>query len=45
IQKMLLQRLGHEPTIEELAEGAGMSVQETRRVMKISRHPISLDRP
>jgi len=45
IQKMLLQKLGHEPTIEELAEGAGMSVQETRRVMKISRHPISLDRP
>ena len=45
IQKMLLQDLGHEPTIEELAERAGMSVAETRRVMKISRHPISLDRP
>ncbi len=45
IQKMLLQKLGHEPTIEELAEAAGMNVQETRRVMKISRHPISLDRP
>ncbi len=45
IQKMLLQELGHEPTIEELAERAGMSVAETRRVMKISRHPISLDRP
>jgi RNA polymerase primary sigma factor len=45
IQKALLQKLGHEPTIEELAEAAGMNVQETRRVMKISRHPISLDRP
>jgi RNA polymerase primary sigma factor len=45
IQKNLLQKLGHEPTIEELAEAAGMSVDETRRVMKISRHPISLDRP
>ena len=45
IQKALLQTLGHEPTIEELAEAAGMSVTETRRVMKISRHPISLDRP
>jgi RNA polymerase primary sigma factor len=45
IQKQLLQKLGHEPTIEELAEAAGMSVGETRRVMKISRHPISLDRP
>ena len=45
IQKQLLQKLGHEPTIEELAEAAGMSVPEVRRVMKISRHPISLDRP
>jgi len=45
IQKALLQKLGHEPTIEELAEHAGMSVPEVRRVMKISRHPISLDRP
>ncbi|TVQ77338.1 MAG: RNA polymerase sigma factor RpoD [Phycisphaeraceae bacterium] len=45
IQKNLLQKMGHEPTIEELAEAAGMSVAETRRVMKISRHPISLDRP
>ncbi|HVZ94051.1 MAG TPA: RNA polymerase sigma factor RpoD [Phycisphaerales bacterium] len=45
IQKMMLQELGHEPTTEELAERAGMSVVETRRVMKISRHPISLDRP
>jgi RNA polymerase primary sigma factor len=45
IQKTLLQKLGHEPTIEELAEAAGLNVQETRRVMKISRHPISLDRP
>ncbi len=45
IQKQMLQELGHEPTIEELAERAGMTVAETRRVMKISRHPISLDRP
>ena len=44
-QKHLLQIHGREPTIEELAEAAGMSVDETRRVMKISRHPISLDRP
>ena len=44
-QKMLLQRLGHEPTIEELAEAAGMPAIEVRRVMKIGRHPISLDRP
>jgi RNA polymerase primary sigma factor len=45
IQKHLLQDLGREPTIEEIAEAADMPVVEARRVMKISRHPISLDRP
>jgi RNA polymerase primary sigma factor len=45
IQKRLLQLMGREPTIEELAEQADMTVEETRRVMTISRHPISLDRP
>jgi RNA polymerase primary sigma factor len=44
-QKLILQETGMEPTIEELADRAGMSVIETRRVMKISRHPVSLDRP
>lgn len=43
--KVLHQKLGREPTIEEIAEEAKMSVVETRRVMKISKHPISLDRP
>src|SRR5688500_6633425 len=45
ISKMLMQELGREPTIEEIAKRAKMSVTETRRVLKISRHPISLDRP
>ena len=31
--------------IEETAQAAGISEEETRRVLKISRHPISLDRP
>jgi RNA polymerase primary sigma factor len=43
--KVLTQRLGREPTIEEVAKEAVMSIDEARRVMKISRHPISLDRP
>ena len=43
--KTLHQKLGREPTIEEIAEEAKMSVMETRRVLKISKHPISLDRP
>ncbi len=45
ISKRLVQDLGREPTIEEIAEQAGMTVSEARRVLKISRHPISLDRP
>jgi len=43
--KILHQELGREPTIEEIAGEVGMSVQETRRVLNISKHPISLDRP
>ncbi|MDW8262006.1 MAG: RNA polymerase sigma factor RpoD, partial [Phycisphaerales bacterium] len=45
ISKALMQEFGREPTIEEIAKKARMSVSETRRVLKISRHPISLDRP
>ncbi len=45
IQKRLLQDIGREPTLEEIAEVADMTIEETKRVMKISRHPISLDRP
>ena len=43
--KNLLQKLGREPTNEEIAVEAGMSIEETARVLKISKHPISLDRP
>ncbi|MFH1369927.1 MAG: RNA polymerase sigma factor RpoD [Planctomycetota bacterium] len=43
--KVLTQRLGREPTIEEISKEAQMSIDEARRVTKMSRHPISLDRP
>ena len=45
VSKTLLQQLGREPTIEEISEQADLPVSEVRRVLKISRHPISLDRP
>lgn len=45
VSKQLLQEKGREPTMEETADVAGISLEETRRVLKISRHPISLDRP
>jgi RNA polymerase primary sigma factor len=45
VHKRLLQSLGREPTTDEIAREAGITIEETRRVMKISKHPISLDRP
>jgi RNA polymerase primary sigma factor len=45
VSKKLLQEMGREPTIEETARAANISVEETRRVLKISKQPISLDRP
>lgn len=41
----LLQEMGREPSIEEMAELADVPVDEARRVMRISRQPISLDKP
>ncbi len=41
----LRQRTGREPTSEELAEAVGLSTEETERIMKTWRHPISLDIP
>jgi len=45
VMKGLSQDLGREATLEEIATTADLSVAETRRVLKISRRPISLDRP
>ncbi|MEM7308701.1 MAG: RNA polymerase sigma factor RpoD [Planctomycetota bacterium] len=45
VTKKLVQQKGREPSVEEVAEASGISVEEAKRVMKISKHPISLDRP
>ena len=45
VSKQLIQDFGREPTIEEIAKKARMPLVEVRRVLKISRHPVSLDRP
>ena len=45
VSKVLVQELGREPTVEELSAASGIEVNETRRVLKISRQPVSLDRP
>ncbi|MFT4542081.1 MAG: RNA polymerase primary sigma factor [Planctomycetota bacterium] len=43
--KKLVQAKGREPSVEEVAEATDITVEEAKRVMKISKHPISLDRP
>jgi RNA polymerase primary sigma factor len=45
IQKRLLQEYGREGTTEEIAQLAGLPLEEVRRVLDIGRHPVSLDRP
>jgi RNA polymerase primary sigma factor len=45
VTKKLVQAKGREPSVEEVAEATGISVEEAKRVIKISKHPISLDRP
>jgi len=44
IAKQLLQDLGREPSIDEIAHQAKMPMGEAKRVLEISRHPISLER-
>ncbi len=43
--KCLQQELGRDPTTEETAEAADLSAEETRRVLSMGKHPVSLDRP
>jgi len=43
--KKLIQKNGREPTIKEISTELQISEDETRKVIKISKHPISLDRP
>jgi RNA polymerase primary sigma factor len=45
ISRKLLQEKGREPSLEEVATESGISVEDAQRVLKISKYPISLDRP
>lgn len=45
VSRQLLQELGREPTLEETARRAETTIEEARRVLAMSRYPISLDRP
>ena len=43
--RMLVQELGREPSIEEIAERMEMPVYKIRKIHKISQEPISLETP
>ncbi|MEO0512128.1 MAG: sigma-70 family RNA polymerase sigma factor [Planctomycetota bacterium] len=45
LQRDFLQETGREPTIEELAERAQIDIEEVKRVMRVGKTPVSLDRP
>lgn len=45
INRELEQKTGREPTLQEMADAAGMPIEETRRIQAMNRYPISLDRP
>ncbi len=45
VTKELVQSGGREPSIEETAKAAGLSFEDTRCIVKVSRHPLSLDQP
>lgn len=41
----LVQQMGREPTLEEIAERMGMSLDKVQKIIKIARKPISLETP
>jgi RNA polymerase primary sigma factor len=45
IHRKLIQEQGAEPSVEETAEAAGISVAETACVLRMTRQPLSLDQP
>jgi RNA polymerase primary sigma factor len=45
VTRQLVQELGREPTPEETASRAGLSLDDTRCILKMARQPLSLDQP
>jgi RNA polymerase primary sigma factor len=45
VTRDLTQELGREPTAEETAKRARLSLDDTRCIMKMARQPLSLDQP
>ena len=45
INRDLVHTEGREPTLEEVAQLSGLSIDDTQRALKMSRQPLSLDQP
>ncbi|ADB16828.1 RNA polymerase, sigma 70 subunit, RpoD subfamily [Pirellula staleyi DSM 6068] len=45
VTRQLVQELGREPTPEEVARVAGLTLDDARCVLKMARQPLSLDQP
>ena len=45
ITRDLVQENGREPTAEEVCKRSGLSIEDTRVILKMSRQPLSLDQP
>ena len=45
VTREIVQQTGREPNVEEAASAAGLSIEDTRCIMKITRQPLSLDQP
>jgi RNA polymerase primary sigma factor len=44
-QHQLIQRLGREPTVEEMAEALEVPPQKVENIIKVARWPLSLETP
>jgi len=45
IQRQLLQKIGREPSPEEIAKAMDLPVHKVRKILKVSEQPISLETP
>ena len=45
VSRQLLQELGHEASMEEIADRMNMSVDKVREIMKLAQEPVSLETP
>jgi RNA polymerase primary sigma factor len=45
VSRKLLQSHGFEPSVEDTADAAGLSIDETHCILQMTRQPLSLDQP